>query len=518
MSLPLQNTHQFAGVFLDYLSDSEKLKPFYGAYPNLDNFADQINDKKSFPYRKELQSAILNQHDGIELHPTVAQNIQKLATENTFTITTGHQLCLATGPVYYIYKILTAIRLAEELKKKYPQNDFVPVFWMATEDHDLAEINHFNLFGKKYEWDIEGKGATGRLSTAGLAQLFSQVPDFPDWLSACYTSSKTLSEATRKLVSHLFGQYGLVIVDGDDKLLKSLFFRQIEKDILETKYAPILRESTQKIEKAGYKAQAYVRECNFFYLGEGFRERIEFSSENEPQFRVLNREVSFTKQELQSLIRSKPELFSPNVLLRPLYQESILPNLAYVGGPGEIAYWFQLKDMFESENIPLPILFPRKIATLVSKDEKKKMDLAGLQFADFFLNEEHFREKLWQVLQVKHDEFEEENALLESLKQRLLRKAAEADKSLASAVEAEMAKTSKSIGDLQKRLNKAYENRFQIQIKQLQKLRSKFLPEGHLQERHENFLNYYLRQPQLMELLHDVFQPFSFEMECVFFD
>ena len=491
MSLPLQNTHQFAGIFLDYLSGSEKLKPFYGAYLSLENFGNQINAKKSFPYRKELQSAILNQHEGIELHPTVAQNIQKLASENTFTITTGHQLCLATGPVYCIYKILTAIRLAEELKKKYPQNEFVPVFWMATEDHDLAEINHINLFGRKYEWATEGKGATGLLSTAGLAQLFSQVPDCPHWLSSCYTSSNTLSEATRKLMGFLFGQYGLVIVDGDDKQLKSLFIQQMEKDVLEAKYAPILRETTQKIEKAGYKAQAYVRERNFFYLGEGFRERIEFSSENETQFHVLNREVFFTKQELQNLIRSKPELFSPNVLLRPLYQESILPNLAYVGGPGEIAYWFQLKDMFASEHVPFPILFPRKIATIVSKEDKKKMESVGLQFADIFLNEDHFREKLWQVLQVKHDIFEEENALLESLKEGLLRKAAEADKSLLAAVEAEMAKTSKSIGDLQKRLNKAHENRFQIQIKQLQKLRSKFLPEGQLQERHENFLNYY---------------------------
>ncbi|HAR19562.1 MAG TPA: bacillithiol biosynthesis cysteine-adding enzyme BshC [Cytophagales bacterium] len=512
-----KNTQFYPSIIQDYLE---------GKLHSIANIAHGLNwaelqakkeiKKASYTHRTILVEVLQKQYQDFTLVEEVKNNITALGQSNTFTITTGHQLSLFRGPMFFVTKILELVKYCDEAKNNNLQ--LVPVFWMATEDHDLAEINHFNLFGKKYEWDIEGKVATGRLSTAGLAQLFSQVPDFPDWLSACYTSSKTLSEATRKLVSHLFGQYGLVIVDGDDKLLKSLFFRQIEKDILETKYAPILRESTRKIEKAGYKAQAYVRECNFFYLGEGFRERIEFSSENEPQFRVLNREVSFTKQELQSLIRSKPELFSPNVLLRPLYQESILPNLAYVGGPGEIAYWFQLKDMFESENIPLPVLFPRKIATLVSKDEKKKMDLAGLQLADFFLNEEQFREKLWQVLQVKHDEFEEENALLESLKQRLLRKAAEADKSLASAVEAEMAKTSKSMGDLQKRLNKAHENRFQIQIKQLQKLRSKFLPEGHLQERHENFLNYYLRQPQLMELLHDVFQPFSFEMEFVVYD
>lgn len=501
-SLSLKDTNQFGSLFLDYISDSEKLKPFFGAFPVLESFENQIEAKKaSFQNRKVLHDALVKQYAGLEVHPKVSENLNKLASDNCFTITTGHQLCLATGPIYFIYKILTAIRLAEELKKAYPENDFVPVFWMATEDHDLEEINHFYLFGKKYEWQPSDRGASGKVRTDGLSELFASVPDCPKWLADAYTESANLAEATRKVVSHLFEEYGLVIVDGDDNALKSLFVEQIKSDLLEEKFSPIVKSTSDELEKIGYKAQAYVREKNFFYLGDGFRERIEL--------RTTNYELRITE------IEENPERFSPNVLLRPLYQETILPNLAYIGGPGELAYWFQLKGIFEAENIPFPILFPRKFASIIPTNVAEKLNAFGIEIENLFLSEDSFKGVLLEKLQVEKLEFQEEEALLQKVKILLQTKAAQADKTLVAAAEAEMVKMNKGISDFGKRVNKALENRHEVELNKLQNLRKKLFPEGGLQERHDNFLNFSINNPNLISELHNAFDPFQFQMDCL---
>ena len=506
-SISFAQTNQFSNLFLDYISNSEKLKPFFGAFPVLESFGKQIEAKKSsFQNRKVLHDALVKQYAGFELHPKVSQNLDKLLTENTFTITTGHQLCLATGPIYFIYKILTAIRLAEDLKKAYPKNDFVPVFWMATEDHDLEEINHFYLFGKKFEWQPSDKGASGKVRTDGLNDFFASVPDCPKWLSDAYVSSNNLAEATRKLVNHLFAEYGLIIIDGDDKALKSLFVDQIKADLIDQKYSPIVKSTSEDLEKIGYKAQAYVREKNFFCLADGIRHRID-----NLKFEIDNEQITVNQQ----LITENPERFSPNVLLRPLYQETILPNLAYIGGPGELAYWFQLKGIFESENIPFPILFPRKFATIIPQNTAEKLNASGIEIENLFLSEDSFKGVLLEKLEVEKFEFQEEEALLQKVKLLLQAKAIQADKTLGAAADAEMTKVNKGISDFGKRINKALENRHEIELNKLQNLRKKLFPEGGLQERHDNFLNFYINNPNLISELYQSFENFEFQMECL---
>ena len=507
-NLLLKDANQFGTLFLDYISDSEKLKPFFGAFPVLESFGNQIEAKKtSFRNRKVLHDALIRQYAGLELHPKVSQNLDKLAADNCFTITTGHQLCLATGPIYFIYKILTVIRLAEELKEAYPDKDFVPIFWMATEDHDLEEINHFYLFGKKFEWQPTGRGASGKVRTDGLNDLFASVPDCPKWLADAYSESANLAEATRKVVSHLFAEYGLVIIDGDDKALKSLFVQQIRNDLLNEKYSPIVKSTSEELEKIGYKAQAYVRERNFFYLSDGARQRIE--SVDGEQITVNNAEIRTNETE------KYPENFSPNVLLRPLYQETILPNVAYIGGPGELAYWFQLKGIFDAENIPFPILFPRKFATIIPQNVAEKLNASGIEIEDLFLSEDSFKGVLLEKLQVERIDFQEEEALLQQVKLLLQTKAANADKTLVAAAEAEMVKVNKGISDFGKRINKSLENRHEVELNKLQNFKKKLFPEGGLQERHDNFLNFYINNPALISDLHTAFDPFQFRMECL---
>lgn len=509
----LQNTGRFGALFLDYLSGDQRLIPFYDKPPRIESFKEQIVQKSgSYKNRSYLLSAITSQYSGRTTPPKVNENLQRLSQENCFTVTTGHQLCLATGPLYFIYKVLTVIRLAEELKTEYPENEFVPVFWMATEDHDVEEINHFYLFGKKYEWQDVGKGPVGRLATQGLEALFSAIPDCPVWLEQAYREASSLAEATRNVVDYLFDQYGLVIIDGDDAQLKQLFVPSIKADLLNGKYAPLVRGSSEKLETLGYKAQAFARDQNFFFLHDGGRERIEKHGD---QYVVLNTELSFSPSELEGRIEEMPILFSPNVLTRPLYQEVVLPNLAYIGGPGELAYWLQLKTVFEAENIPFPILFPRKFGTLVSKSSIEKLTVVGLGPRELFLDEKQFRSHLLDKLHVQNFDFEEEHALLATLKGLLQQKAVQADKSLIQAIEAEMAKVSKGIGELERRINKGLESRVDTDLKKLETIRKKLFPEGELQERHDNFMNFYINHEDLVQLLYDSFDPFAFDMEII---
>jgi len=174
--IPFRETNYFSSLICDYLDENPKLKQFYNRFPNIDNFKEQIQEKQSSYSnlnRKTLIDILNSQYSKIESSKLTQKNIELLFQENTYTITTGHQLNLFTGPLYFLYKIISAINLSKQLRKKYPNQNFVPVYWMATEDHDFEEINYFNYKGKKIHWNRESKGAVGELSTKGLDEVFN---------------------------------------------------------------------------------------------------------------------------------------------------------------------------------------------------------------------------------------------------------------------------------------------------------------------------------------------------------
>lgn len=514
-TIPLEKTGSFSGLFLDYLKGNESLSPFYHLFPSLENFEKQIQKKsESYTYREVLVEVLKEQNKSLALHPAQEQNLLYLKKANSFTITTGHQLCLATGPLYFLYKILTTVKLSEKLKEQYPAYQFVPVFWMASEDHDFEEVNHFYLFGKKYEWQKEASGAVGKLSLEEIENVLGQVADVPLWLKEAYTSSINFAEATRKIVQHLFSEYGVLVLDGDDARLKALLKPIIERDILESKYAPVIRSTSERLQGVGYKSQAFIRDQNFFLLGENSRNRIE---RQENQFAIVHAEQRLSEQEIKKRIENTPEAFSPNVLMRPLYQEMVLPNLAYIGGPGELAYWLQLKDLFELENIPFPILFPRQFVALLSSNSEKKLQENQIQLNDLFLEEQGFHKLLLEKLNIEKFDFSDDENFFSQLKRSMLDKASKADKTLVPAAEAEMTRITKSLSDLQKRLDKALENKHQADLSKFMNIRKKLFPEGELQERHDNFLNFYINKPTFVKDLYPLLDPFEFAMNMVLY-
>lgn len=509
--LPFEATHSFSSIFLDYIAENPALRPFYQLAPKLEHFKQAIDNK---PFTKEkretLVKALEKQYANIPNPPS--EQIKSLLEPNTFTVTTGHQLCLYTGPIYFIYKILTAIRLAEELKKQYPAYHFVPVYWLASEDHDFEEVNHFHLFGQKITWESSQKGAVGKFQTTELEAVFAQMQErLPEWESL-YQNSKNLSEATIKLVHHLLGQYGVVCLDADEPTLKRALLPVMEQDIFEQKSYTLVNQTNELLAQVGYKTQVNPREINFFYLREGFRERI-VANPNQPlAYQTVQGEYTFTADSLRQEMQAFPERFSPNVLLRPIYQEMILPNLAYVGGPGELAYWLQFKKLFEAYQVQMPILFPRNFGLIIAKTVGKKLTKLNLTAADIFQPENVLKERIIAQTTGEKLTLEQARQELENTFQNIHTQAEVWDKSLYGSIEAEKVKMMKGLENLEKRLQKAQEAKAETEIKQLASVKEKIFPQGNLQERHDNVLNFLLNNPNILNTIYQALQPFNYQL------
>ena len=364
-----RNTNRFNQLVLDYLDQKTELSQFVTSFPNIGEFKNQIEKKKRDGIDRLLLFDVLkSQNKNITLSKKSANNLTSLKEENTFTVTTGHQLCLFTGPLYFIYKIISTINLASELNVKYPENNFVPIFWLASEDHDFEEISSINIFNKKVLWKTDQKGSVGRMKLDDFYHVLEELDNIMgndrNYLNIkevfinSYNKQNSLSQATRFLINHLFGSYGLLVIDGDNKQLKSKLIDIIDKDVNENHFYKIISQTNKKIQKL-YHKQAFVRPVNFFNISDNNRVRIE------------------NKIDKQKIVNS-PEDYSPNVLLRPIYQEMILPNLAYVGGGGEISYWLQLKDVFSDLSLSMPILVLRNSVLLIDKKQSKKLTDLGL--------------------------------------------------------------------------------------------------------------------------------------------
>ncbi len=509
--IPFEATHSFNPFFLDYIKQKESLKLFYNRFPSPGNFQDQITEKaKNFSpeQRNVLVKSLAEQYDGYTLTDAVKNNLERLALENTFTITTGHQLNIFTGPLYFIYKIVTVINACKQLKERYPQYDFVPVYWMASEDHDYDEIKSFRLDGKKYTWETHQQGAVGRFHTKDFKQLLPQLPGDIKIFRDAYSKYGSLSAAVRHYVNELFGKEGLIIIDADNTKLKELFIPVIEADLFDHSTKEKVDSTNSALENQGYKAQVHCREINLFYLDEGLRSRLEKTDDH---FSVVDTSITFSASELKELIKTHPEKFSPNVILRPLYQEIILPNLAYIGGPAEIVYWLQLKAVFDLHRIPFPILMPRNFAMIMDAPTARKFDKTQIMLSDLFLEKDKLFNQAVLNFTQNNIQLLHEKECIEKHFEQILKNAASIDKTLGPLVGAETKRAIKSLEKIEHKLLKA-EKRLQAdRLQQIEAVKDSLFPNGNLQERTDNFLNFYQTDPKFIDQLILHFDPFDFQ-------
>lgn len=512
-TIPLDETDCFSQFFIDYITQKKELAPFYAAFPSVQNFKEAIASR-NFPdkNRKMLIEVLKEQYAGVSISSSVSQNIDLLGKSKTFTITTGHQLNIFTGPLYFIYKIVTVINACKTLKQAYPDYSFVPVYWMASEDHDFEEINHFFLEGKKYEWQTDQKGAVGHFDPSGLKEIAAKLPKGAGFFKEAY-SQKTLAEAVRSYVNHLFSEEGLIVVDADHARLKTLFSHVMESDLFDHTPEALVAKTSSSLNDLGYKTQLNVRQINFFYLNQGVRERIEKTDDG---FKVVYTDLKFSEDEMRNLIKKHPERFSPNVILRPLYQETILPNLAYVGGPSEAVYWLQLQAVFNHFKTAFPLLMPRNFALVIPEAASTKWDKTGLSQNDLFLSTEAAFDK-WVKANCDHDiSYGSELKKLAEVEKDLKDKASVVDPTLTQHIEALHATYSKRIEKAEKKLVRAEKRLHEDRKKQIEAVKESLFPGGSLQERRDNFLNFYLKDPAFIKKLLQSFDAFDYRMYLLF--
>lgn len=513
--IPLAETKAFTPFFLDYIQQKDSLKPFYNRYPDRALFRDQLTEKEaSFPshHREILVSVLQRQYHQESVSEEVNKNLARLKDTKTFTITTGHQLNIFTGPLYFIYKIVTVINACRELKKTYPDYHFVPVYWMASEDHDIDEIKYFRLYGKKYTWQTSQTGAVGRFAPNGIEKILQELPGQTDIFRNAYAKRKTLSDAVRTYVHELFKTYGMIVIDPDDRELKSLFKPVMREDLIQQSTLPRVVAINQALEKLNYKPQVFCRDINFFYLDGNIRNRIE---KKEDRYVVADTALSFTRKELEAQIENSPEKFSPNVILRPLYQEIILPNLAYVGGPAEMVYWLQLKKVFEFHSVPFPILLPRNFALVVEPHLHRKFSKTGLDYPALF-EEKNYLFNHWVLKNSRHDlTVGSERDALSTVYSVLKERANTIDKTLGPFVGAEGKKMLNSLEKIERKLLRAEKRLHADRIRQIETVKDALFPNGNLQERTDNFLNFYLQDTDFITKLIHYFDPFDFRFNIL---
>lgn len=513
----------FSSFISDYVTQKDELHTLYHHFPSLENFQKQINEKQerfSDESRKNLVVALQEQYAEFEISNSVTKNIALLSQKNTFTVTTGHQLSLFTGPLYFIYKIVSVINTTQILAKRYPDYHFVPVYWMASEDHDFEEINHFHFHNKTLRWDSHQKGMTGRFSTENIRAVYEifeknigfgkNASHLKKMFEKSYLEHADLASATRFLVNALFEKYGVVVVDGNHHLLKKSFVPYMEDDLLQNTAYYEVSETIHQIEKINkiYPIQVNPREINLFYLTQNGRNRI---VKNGDTFEILQTNITFGKDEILQELKLYPERFSPNVIMRPLFQEIILPNLAYIGGGGEIAYWLELKRFFETQNMPFPILMLRNSALLVSEKQYKKMSKLNLSFLDLFLKESDLINKKVQTISQFPIDFSSQKDFLKQQFQTLYQIAEKTEASFKNAVKAQEVKQVKGLEQLEKRLIKAQKRNLSHELERIVNLQKELFPNGGLQERFSNFSEFYLEQGEtFIPRLVATFDPFDF--------
>ncbi|MFN3950850.1 MAG: bacillithiol biosynthesis cysteine-adding enzyme BshC [Thermaurantimonas sp.] len=503
--IPFAEAGILPSITLEYLTSSRDLEPFFHRRFSDEEFYSQLLEKKTeytADRRALLTKVLRRQYDlaGIQLYksPILNAQIEALNDDKSFVITTGHQLCLHTGPLYFLYKIISAIAMTRRLKSLYPEYAFIPVFWMASEDHDFDEINHFHHNQVRFQWNLPKHTLpVGRLRMDGYAEVLNAYASFlrphnvytREWLDILadsYLNAHSLKDATRRLVHTLLGHYGVVIVDGDDFELKNSFRFLIKNEILHKISSRAVKATSEQIGKLWF-AQVHPRDINFFYLSENGRFRI--TKDENGRYHSDTR--VWTESEMEYEIEKHPERFSPDVVTRPLYQEFILPNLAYIGGANELAYWFQLKGLFSAHQVPMPILLLRNSFVMLKKKDLSFFEKYAVPKSYIFLKTTDALKTLVRKNSPTDAQFDHYVRQISELYNKIEQYSTSIDKTLTGSVLAQKTRHEKALEKLRNKVLKAEMKRNEWLTQKLLQLRQTVFPNDVLQERYENAGQYY---------------------------
>jgi bacillithiol biosynthesis cysteine-adding enzyme BshC len=493
-------TGYFSNLVSDYLEANQKLTPFYTHTPDIDGVKAAIAARDSFNTpRIALVNALNKQYETVKASDLVTANIQSLANSKTYTVTTAHQPNLFTGPLYFIYKIAHTIALSRSLEKQVPGAKFVPVYYMGSEDADLDELGFVNIGGQKLVWQTKQTGAVGRmLVDVELLSLIKLIEGqigvsvhgitWVNLLKQSFTIGKTIAQATLEIVHHLFGDYGLVVVQPDSPELKSLFTGVIEKE-LTTGFSNNAVQQTIKNLSVHYKVQAAGRAINLFYLQGNKRERI---VQTDAGYEVTALGLCFTRDQILADVQNNPANYSPNVIFRGVFQETILPNVAFIGGGGELAYWLELKQFFADAAVPFPVLLLRNSFLLVPAKQALQLQKMHINTVNLFKGRPQvIIDSFVKANSVHHLQINTQMAAIEAQYALIKEQAAAIDASLVDHIEALSHKQAQKLLQVQKKMLRAEKRKYEAEQQQITKIMEQLFPGGSLQERTENIADWY---------------------------
>jgi bacillithiol biosynthesis cysteine-adding enzyme BshC len=386
---------------------------------------------------------------------------------------------------------------------------------MASEDHDLEEIRSFSLFGKKYIWETDQEGPVGRMDPSSIKMILDTLPEKSALFKDAYLHHNSLANAVRFYVNVLFADYGLVVIDADNIELKRQFRDFVKDDLIDHHANDLVEATSSRLAELGYKTQVYPRAINLFYMGNHFRKRL---IKERGYYKVLESNIKFSEKDILDDLETNPQNYSPNVILRPLYQEVILPNIAYVGGPAEIAYWLQLKDMFDHFKVPFPLLLPRNFALIISKGLHKRLKKLGIRVEDIFKPANLLKNKYLEEHASYAILLDSEEKIMDELFESIQNKSKAVDQSLEGYVQAEKSKVMKILNGIKKRFKKSEEQKLSIELKQIENVKEKLFPGGILQERSDNFLNFALNNDGFIEDIKKFLDPLDFRFNIILED
>ncbi len=486
---------------LAYINQIDLLQDFYKWKPDISAFEEIIKEKKSQSQDRQLLVEVLQDQYSERNETEIQQkSIALLRHENTFTIVTAHQPTLLFGPLYYIFKILSAINVCQNLKEKHPSFNFIPMFISGGEDHDFEEMNHLRLFKQKFEWNNEEfiGGSVGKLSTQGLKEIIESVSEKlgiqnigAKWLKEVSIplaeSANNYGQFALDLTHSVFRKMGLLVLNMDDHRLKSQFANIMKNELLNASSYKLVSKTQSKLSEKSWKAQTHVREINLFYRTKNQRLRIELK---DGIYHIVDSEIVFTQEEILKELADYPDRFSPNVILRPLFQELVLPNLAYVGGGGEIAYWLERKAQFEYYNIPFPMLLRRCSAAIIPHHLLNKIEKLDIDIPVLFQEQNSLINAYLQEYSPHDLSIIEEEKALSNIFDQLSERAADIDPSLRQAVLAEGAKANKILSNVASRIKKAAKKQEETNINRIENIHQSIFPDQSLMERKDNILEY----------------------------
>lgn len=521
-SIALSDFEVFSKIDRDLNNKDTSLKDFLRWTPNLDTFKDIIKIR-SAAKKDVVATVLMQQYASIPDTSAAVTQIEKLKSENTFTVCTAHQPSLFGGPLFVISKALSTIKLARQIQEQNPDYTIIPFFVIGSEDHDVEELNHTYVNGQKIGWNTSQKGPVGRFKNEDLGSCIEELKSLLPGndhdlksialIEAAYSKEKTFGQSFQYLLASLFTEYGLLVLNTDHILLKHEFAPFIKRELTESISKNLVLESQNALATRGYEAASFARDINLFYLDDGYRERIE---RDNGTYRIAGLNKSVSAIDFITESEEHPERFSPNVILRPLYQEMLLPNLAYVGGGGELAYWLERKNQFEKLGVDYPMLVRRDSFLIATEQEANQMKEYHMTFSDLAKRSDVFVNELAERLSKSDLNLRSEESEILKWMDQIKTKTIAIDPTLGATVEGEKNKLQKSIEYIEKKLLKSEKQKLEVQLNRAKKLKEKLMPDGNLSERKENFMTYYsIYGRALFDVLLMDFNPLDFEFKMI---